>query len=1083
MADAPYQSQNFLLASKGVMARYADDASPSAGFWLDQNSLEEIEESGLATRLGTTILSKSGGIAKPLGGTAAVIHSLSRLPGLNGASWRYGGQGTGLYRLSGTAPGEFTQISNALSGNPWTSVSYQPVVSSYPYQYFADLSAMLKDNGTLAAPQNMGILQPQYPVQAVAQNPDEIILDPFTGGSALVSTTTSLAVTTVGLHSVTVANPDVIGLFQSLRVDTGGNQETVLVLATSATGFTAYFTKTHLSGVAVAEYGVSTTVGASTTGVLSNTLPTSISTWPTTLEQEDYIGLWMYVGDPNAIQSITLQFNTANGANFFRTIGQGPLQPALNAATDSSTAAADAVLSDSLGLYMAGSGGVTGLSTVPGWTPILLQLSDFSGAGGADFNDPVMNWQNVTGYEVTIVTGEGIAGTSFPITVKLASLVLFGGAGPDSFAGVSYDYMVTLFNINDYTESNPSMAMTSVNPPTLTNWVTPRRQPVLLNWINSNIDTQATHWRVYRRGGTFGDNYRRIGQIPITAATGGIQSYTDLWSDLQIQQSDTISFLNDVPVTSTLPVPVNTTLTAAIGTPNEAVNSVETITPASMANISVNQQVDLGDVAADNFEVVIVLSITRTTFNAYVQNYHAAGEPVAATAAYAFPLDIVAVAFDTGWFAGDTNNPSYLYFSTSGNIQAVGSASYVQVNVPSDPITAIVPTRGNLFVSTVQRWWSIAPGSQAGQSPTVYPTSADHGCVGKNAWCLKDGIVYYLAVDGPRIFTGGGSQLISEIVQFIWQGIGPTPLPVADPNYFSNARVSYWNQFVFFAYTGLDGKQHRLVLDTEQKRWRNDDIDAQSLLFEQDTNAILFGDSNGLVHLDRQAVSYDESNAQGLVVQTAIAVTLQSPYGDQGAPEVQKQYQEFTIDANTNGNLVTATIEFNDGEFSQVLGTIKTTERQRINLNLNSGAGFQAYKASLLLTGAGTSRIYLYQAKLKYMPLAMTRQSLDTYWDRFGDDASKIAKQLYLEYNAASDLTGNVYYDGSATPGYTFTMPQYSGVRNSLRVRLPAVKFRLARLIITAATPGKDFQVWGESRWEVKPLCQGKGYQFHPLFT
>ena len=1089
MSDAPYQTQNMLFRSKGVSARYADDALPS-GTYLLMTALEEIQEEGLATRLGTTLLTKSGTTAQPLGGVGGVVHSIAKLSGLNGQAWRYASVGEKLYRISGLNPGSYTLISSSLSGQPWTSVSYQPLVSSAPIQFFADSSVMLKDNGVLSAPQNNGILQPKYPVSAQAQVAATIVLDPYTSAAgsyttsnvtsftanvSVVSTTLSTAVAAIGIQDVSVAaTPNPITLFQTLLIDSGGNAETVLVLQVTATGFVAAFTKTHLTGVAVVENGVTGAVAASTTASISFTLAgTPISAWPDTLDQSDYIGLSLYVGDPNAIQSITLQFNTANGAYFYRTIGQSAAQSALNAQNSATTAATNAIISNSLSVYTAAAGGVTELSTVPGWTSFLQQLQDFTGAGGADFNDPVMNWANVTSYMVTIVTGTGLTTTTFPIAVKLGSLVLFGGAGPDSFAGVSYDYLVTLFNINDYTESNPCMTMSDVNPPLLTNRVLPRRQPVLLNWSNSNVDTQATHWRVYRRGGTLADNYRRIDQIPITAETGGIQSYTDIWSDLEIQQNDTISFTNDVPVTSTLPVPVNTTLTVAIGTTGVAVNAVTTITPASMANISVNQQVDIGNVSSSTFEVVIVISITGTTFNAFVQNYHALGEAVSATASYAQPLSIMAVANDIGYYAGDPQNPSYLYFSEKGNIQAVGSANYIQVSSPSDPITAIVSSRGNLFVSTLLRWWSIAPGSQVGSSPIVYATSADHGCVGKNAWVLKDGNVYYLAVDGPRVFTGGGSQLISEIIQFIWQGIGPTPIVQANPAYFANARVSYWNQFVMFAYTGMDGNQHRLVLDTEQKRWRNDDLDCQSMFFEQETNSLVWGDSNGLVHLDRQNVSYDETSVGGVVVQTPIAITLQSPYGDQGQPSLQKNYQEFTGDFNTNGNPVTVTLLLNDGQITQNLGTITTTQRQRINLNLNGGAGYMGYKASIQLTGSGISRIYLFQAKLKYLDLAMTRQSYDSFVLRLGTDESKILKNIFVETTASAPITCNVYYDGNTTPGYTFTVPTFGGVRNAFRFRLPAIKFRTVRFIFTSPS---DFLLWETSKFEWKPLKQGSGY-------
>ncbi len=1236
MADQPYQTQNFLFKSRGVSARYVDDTLPE-GTYLNLNALEEIEESGLASRLGTTILSKSGTTAEPLGGSSGVVHSISKLSGLNGNQWRYASSAGKLYRLAGLNPGAYTQIATNLSGNPWMAVQFQSPASSYPYLFIADSSVMLKDNGTLAAPQNMGILQNKYPVQAQSQLPDEIVLDAFqtssysdsgfasfTPNQSLLIATLASPVTSTGIQAVNISTsgasyttggestslsesttgdytqsssstspfssvpmsaedvvdfsvtvqatltvsgtggasigffysidagshwigfagyggsstgslaPTVVNgtasgmtnlnqlifkcmidagvgapvssvaataqfgtvtagivfltgtpffLYQSLVIDTGGFAETVLVLQVTPTGFVADFTKTHAAGADITEYYAIGTVAASTTAIVSKSFTgTPISGWPTTLQQEDYIALLVYVSDPNAIQSITLQFNTSNGAYFYRTIGQGPLQAALNASTDSSTAAADAVLSDTLGVYTSGPGGVTSLNTIAGWTPILLQLSDFSGAGGADFNDPVMNWSNVTGYQITIVTGEGLASTSFPISFEMSSLLLVGGAGPDSFAGVSYDYMVTLFNINDYTESNPTMVMTDVNPPLLTNRVLPRRQPVLLSWTNSNTDTQATHWRVYRRGGTLGDNYRRIDQIPITAATGGTQTYTDIWSDLQIQQADTISFTNDVPVTSSLPVPVNTTLSNAIGTPGVAVNSVQTITPVSMTSISVNQQVDLGNVAADNFEVVIVISITGTTFNAFVQNAHLANEPVAATASYAQPVDIIAVANDIGYYAGDSQNPSYLYISASGNIQAVGSASYLPVSVPSDAITAIVNSSGNIFVSTLLRWWALAPAAGVGGSSTVYPSRADHGCVGKLAWVLRDGVVFYMGQDGIRTFVAGNGEYISELIEFIWQNTGPTPIPIADPAYFSNIRFSTWNRWVFVSYRALDGNTYRIVLDVDGKRYRNDSLDAQSMYLEQDTNQLVWGDSQGLVHLDRQLTTTDETNSGGTVVDSPIAITLQTPYNNMGSPAETKQWNELTMDCNTNGNPITLSLLFDDGETTEVIGTVTTTQRQRVNLNINNGLGFTGYKVSLQITGSGTQRIYLFQAAIRYVVLAKTRQSLDTYWRKFSTDQSKVAKDAFIEYTAEAPVTMNVYYDGSSTPGPGFpkTLPQYSGVRNALRVRLPAVKFRLLRMVLTST---EDFQVWDDSFFTVKPLQQGSGYEKFPLVS
>ena len=231
------------------------------------------------------------------------------------------------------------------------------------------------------------------------------------------------------------------------------------------------------------------------------------------------------------------------------------------------------------------------------------------------------------------------------------------------------------------------MAMTNVNPPNQTNWITPRRQPVQLTATYPTLDPQTTHLRWYRRGGTLGDNYRRIDQVPIG---GSPQKYMDIWADYQIEEADTVSFTNDVPVTSSLPVPVLTTLTAAINTTNQVVN----VTPASMANISVSQQINLGNVAAPNYETVIVLTVTATYFTAFVQNTHLINETVAATASYAQPVTIVAIASIRCGYAGDEQNPSYLYYSAKDNPVAVSSANYVPVSIPSDAVSAIVPSRG-----------------------------------------------------------------------------------------------------------------------------------------------------------------------------------------------------------------------------------------------------------------------------------------------------------------------------------------------------------------------------------------------------
>ena len=809
--------------------------------------------------------------------------------------------------------------------------------------------------------------------------------------------------------------------------------------------------------------------------------------------QSDYVALQLFVEDPALVQSITLKFDCGDGSfntdYFYKVIAQGPLQNLLNDTTDAATASTDAILSSALNVFGNSPEGIVALNTgLNGWNTILCQLSDFAGAGRAEFSDPVYNWTAVNGWQIVITTNDRGS-----CVLQFSSLILFGGAGPDVFAGVGYDYVFTFYNAVDGTESNPSMFMTNVNPPFPTtrvsfsippvfyivdiqgtNWVYPRRMPVKLTLTYPDADPQATHLRIYRRGGTLGDNFRRIDQVAIT---GSPQTYDDVRSDSDIQQNDFVSLVNDVPVTSLLQAPINSTLTGVItpAPPGQLIPINLNLT--TTANLYVGQQLELGNPVSDNFETVIIQSVSLVSgfvqLSGWVQNRHEIGELVSVVTRIGQPVNLMASAYGQMWFAGDPNNPNYLYWSARTRPQAVGQANFVAVSTPDDPITAIVPYKGNLYVSTVKGWWAIAPGASSAQSPTVYATAARHGCIAPHGWIATEEAIFYQANDGIRAFGGGASQYLTQSIEFIFQNVGSSPIIQADMTQLDQTRMAFWNAMIFVSYIGVDGNRHRVILHAVYKRWRNDDIDAQSILLEPETNTLVFGDSEGLVHTDREIRFTDEGDGGGVVSPQPIAVNLQTPYTDVGEPSIKKCWQELTLDINTAGETLTIILMFEDGQTSVTLSTVTTTTRQKVNFNLNNGAGYEFYKVSVRLIGNTSAAWYLYQCSIKYLPLAKTRKSFDTYKLRLGIDESKIAKQLYFEYSSAADINFSVYYDDSTTAGFTFTLKNSGGVRNPQRVRLPAVAFRIIRLIGTSSA---DFQIWEESKIEVKYLCQGKSY-------
>lgn len=1105
MPDQVYRDYPLIFQSKGIFCRPVDDLVDPQGL-LNEDNVEELAEGAYAQRLGSTIVNAQGTIGQPVYPLNGKVVGLAKLGQFGGLYYRYAADATGvLWRITGLNPGAYTQIASGLSGLPCSFASFSNTdFTSAVSVYIADANAMLKDNGTLSAPQQLGIFPLQYPISAQSQQPTtNVTLDNYNAGTGgysfagisgsstplYVNTTLASPVTATGIQSVNVADPTQLGLFQLLTIDSGGNQETVLVLLITANGFVASFTKTHTLGAAVVANSLSVSVPPSTTATVTKSFGTKPIPVSETVfgNQSDYIGLFLFVNDPTQVQSITIKFDcgdgTFNSDYFYKVVAQGPLQDLLSSAgtsTDPTTALTNAVLSQSLDLYGNQPGGIGELSTgMNNWTPLLFQLSDFAGAGRASYSDPVFNWANVNGYQIQIVTND-----TNSATVQCAALVLFGGAGPDTLGGVAYDYVATFFNPVDGTESNPCQLMTNQNPPNNTNWVYPRRQPVLLN-INTKTfgpggqDGQIGYLRIYRRGGTLGDNFRKVDEIPITIAAAAIVQYTDTSPDFLIAGADIVSFTNDVPVPSLLPVPVNTTLSAAILTTNQQVH----VTPASMTGISVRQLVTIGNPTdiTNNFETVTVLKINLNpvtphqpiSFDAFVQNTHAAGEQVQASIQVGQPCPYMVIAFGKSWFWGDPNNPSTLYFSEANAPQYVGQANNVIVSTPDDYITAVAPYKGNLFVSTIKSgWWMIPPASPSAAPP--YPTACKHACVAQFGFVPTEDAIYYQAIDGLRAFAGGASEYLSLPIEFIFQGVGTTPIVEADQTKLSQTVAAYWNSMIIFSYIGTDAARHRVIIHSQYKRFRNDDVDAETMLLEADTNTLVYGDANGLVHLDRQPIAFDQVNQSGLLAAGAISINLQTAYSFQESPDRQKQYNNLQIDCALAGQTLTVALLFNDGEITVPLGTITNTTRGKINLPINAGLGVQAYKVSLQITGNLSAFAYLYQAAIEALVLPKTRKTFDSYDLNLGGADSKYAKDVFFQYSAGAAITVSVYYDDSPVPGFMFTMPQAGGIRNPLRQRLPAVSFRTIRFVGTSTA---DFLFWPDSALFYKFQNASRGYE------
>ena len=336
------------------------------------------------------------------------------------------------------------------------------------------------------------------------------------------------------------------------------------------------------------------------------------------------------------------------------------------------------------------------------------------------------------------------------------------------------------------------------------------------------------------------------------------------------------------------------------------------------------------------------------------------------------------------------------------------------------------------------------------------------------------------SLDGIREFDTSSAVYRSLDIEFLFQPQenGITPIVPANPADFSLTAMAYYLNTVYIAYTGQDNNRYRLAWHSLYRRWRNDSVPATIMLLEEDTNTLLWGDANGLIHQDGVGF-YDEASNAGTLTTGAIALNLQSGYLDQGAERTTKQYQNLALDLDTNGQTLTWTLLFDQGEGTIVTstGTVSTTARQKLNIPINGDQGQTAYRTSLQITGSVTAQAIIYQTAIEGLILAEARRVWDSYIMTDDIEGSKIAKDCFFQYSATQTVTISVYYDQGQIPVFQTTLP--ASARITTRFRLPAVKFRLRR--ITAVSTA-DFQVWSATI-NVKPTLATQGFQQRPMFT
>ena len=849
--DTTYQSLPFVFASRGIVARFIQDQAPPQTY-LNLDGALEREENSMSSTYGTVIINRdpdgtSGGVNYLLPNN---LVSLSRLVNTTN-SFRYAADVAGLlYRRMGDSQGPYTQIAANLSGQPFTAVTNTCFASSIPYLFVADAAMMLKDNGS-GTPSQIGIDPPWLTANFTPYAPKVLIINDFLSASGLNPVSTTPSPGSIGAIVSGALTEGINNFTHYLQIVSGGSLAFDGVFGVPTTGpstlallFDVYgqpsqpqFSGFSVEGGAIVG-GANTftmkyvggTVAASTFASIGKTQSLDLSQ-DNQVTDDDLIVLTMMVSAPQNVQEVRILFdvNLSGFTNYYlKSISPQNYQGGITGATDPLTTLANEVYQDGLAngtvdlgttsapqvrvfsrtlpgdVPPSGGGGAgvkpqltpANMSTGAGaWITVYIRRGDFLPVGLAGQTN--QTWANITEWKIDIITNAG-GSTDWAFN----ALYLQWGAGPSSFGGIGYDYRYTYFNFAPGTESNGS-PIAAIDPQygyveTLGPLIV-LRQPVNVQGQYSP-DPQVTHVQLYRRGGTFGGNWYYLDRFP-NVTGGGFFSYKDVIPDLSLEQSDVLVLDNDVPVTSTLPNPIYTTLRVAPTQPGAVsvywfFGPIQIQVTDSTAVFTPGQIVDIGN--PYNLEQVTVQQGGTGQFYAVLRLIHQAGEPVQVFSTPAMPVDLVELAYGQMWWAGDPNNPHFLYYSKEGYPENCGPQNYIPVSQPNDPITILVNFRGTLYAATLTTWYVIVGGG--GQTPYAQPTGSKHGCVAKHGFTKTESAIWYQAIDGIREFRGADGAYRSLPIEWIYRNNPLSLIPLVDLTQLSSVTMAYWQNYVYCSY-------------------------------------------------------------------------------------------------------------------------------------------------------------------------------------------------------------------------------------------------------------------------------------------
>lgn len=651
-----------------------------------------------------------------------------------------------------------------------------------------------------------------------------------------------------------------------------------------------------------------------------------------------------------------------------------------------------------------------------------------------------------------------------PPPTRPPTLALGGAAsgGPNG----AYTYLYTFRNPQTGAEGNPcalpvdSAVINPSNQAVEVTYFGADTNPVVGPADRPNGDPAITGLgsiAIYRAGGTFADNLYRFvgyGTNPGYAISGfpnpAAVPFEDTIGDLELVNARTIEFDNDMPVTSSLPIPFVATIqsedlvaaapytrlfltgyTTPSGVPDPNLNTTY-FTPGSLVTIGTGNNQETCVV----FNVGTTIAASSNFIDVLLQNGHSLGEQVSCDANAGKPCDLVCLYQDAILLAGDPNNPHVVYRSKSGRPDAFpvidledGNAHQLNVGSPSNPIMGIAEFNGEVVCLNQQSIFVFIVLSGAMSQPQKTPS--DRGLIAKHCWCKVKNEIWFLSYDGIYSWAGGDCQLRSEAIHSIFN----SPTKAEDQTYFpidyspdalKGFDIECIDQEVWLHYADVTGATQTWRYQLLYDRWIPAAIPdgLGAMMTERDTGRLIVGiqDNSGGTpqgFLQQQGIGTSENWNSNEGDGAQIFWDLQTGYVSPEERTRKVQFTELLIEilnpAMPPGDLLEFSLSYDyatnpDGSakldpvdsFEIISANPKRTFLAfplQVDGVSGTAEGKEAMSVSLTVRGQNTELVQVFSWTLRYIPLQEPTKNSILDWQSLGSPNDKQLYCLAMEFD------------------------------------------------------------------------------------